>query len=109
MFVPIVGECTSDLTLCTQGISVMFWLRIQPNDISGNSNKHQYIISSGGQVSSSRGFAFLYAKEESKFKLQLQTTSAVYRTALTNVPENWFHFAFTFKEGSIFNSSFIVF
>ena len=77
----------------------MFWLRIQPNDIDRNGEKHQYIISSGGQVSSSRGFAFLYAKEESKFKLQLQTTTGVYRTALTNIPENWFHFAFTFKEG----------
>ena len=87
------------MSLCTDGITVMFWLRIQPNDIAKNTENHQYIISSGGQVSSSRGFAFLYAKEESKFKLQLQTTTAVYRTALTNIPETWFHFAFTFKEG----------
>lgn len=77
----------------------MFWLRIRPNDIDNNGANHQYIISSGGQVESARGFSFLYAKEESKFKLQIQTTANVYMAELASLPENWFHFAFTFKKG----------
>ena len=79
----------------------MFWLRIQPNDIQRNGEKHQYIISSGGQVSSARGFSFLYAMEESKFKLQLQALTSVFMIELNNVPESWFHFTFTFKAGKL--------
>ena len=40
--------------------------------------KHQYIISSGGQTSNSRGFAILYDTETEKFKLQVQTSSKVF-------------------------------
>ncbi len=77
----------------------MFWLRIRSSDIETNGANHQYIISSGGQVDSARGFSFLYSKEDSKFKLQIQTTSNVYITEFASLPDDWFHFAFTFKKG----------
>ena len=59
--------------------------------------QHQYIISSGGQVSNSRGFSFLYATEEQKFKLQLQTKKYVYMIEFDNLAETWVHIVFTWK------------
>ena len=64
-------------------------------------NTHQYVISTGGQRRDSRGFAFLYQKDAqfTGFKLQLQTSTADYVVQLPQIPETWFAFAFTFKNG----------
>lgn len=90
----------------TQGLTVAFWMKITSADLSiadgDKDQQHQYIISSGGQVSNSRGFSFLYAAEEQKFKLQLQTKKYVYMIEFDNMPETWAHIAFTWKaEGKI--------
>ena len=103
--------CISDPDLCaTQsrfsysgglGLSVAFWLKITTADLRAatgdKDQQHQYIISSGGQVSNSRGFSFLYATEEQKFKLQLQTKKYVYMIEFDNLAETWVHIVFTWK------------
>lgn len=64
-----------------RGLSVSFWIYITEKDIDTDGlpeQKHQYIISSGGQVSTSRGFAILYNSDTRRFKIQLQTSKYVY-------------------------------
>ena len=91
----------------TPGLTVSFWLKITSSDLAVPLNdqqqQHQYIISSGGQVSNSRGFSFLYAAEEQKFKLQLQTRYYVYMIEFSNLQETWCHIAFTWKKEGSFN------
>ena len=94
----------TDPNKCTAGITVMFWIKLTSAYINANiqaGNTHQYIISTGGQRRDSRGFAFLYQKDAqfTGFKLQLQTSTADHVIQLNSIPETWFAFAFTFKEG----------
>ena len=101
---PIVGECVSDPDKCSEGITVMFWIKMTAININTNlqgGNTHQYIISTGGQRRDSRGFAFLYQKDAqfTGFKLQLQTSTADYVIQLSSIPESWFAVTFTFKAG----------
>ena len=99
----VLGECVSDPEKCHKGITVSFWIFITADDLkvasSNSDQQHQYIISSGGQVSTSRGFSFLYAAEEKKYKLQLQTRNTVYMIELESLPEKWTHMAFTWNRG----------
>ena len=94
------------------GFSVSFWIKISYADLrigqSDTQYKHQYFISSGGQVSNSRGWSFLYAADESKFKLQLQTMQYVYMIefAETQIPETWSHICFTWSAGGKYVISF---
>lgn len=97
----ISGQCVSDPDLCEsapdynkhidegkikdkgldRGLTVSFWIFITEKDVETNGKpdqNHQYIISSGGQVSSSRGFAVLYNADIKRFKVQLQTSQNVY-------------------------------
>ena len=107
----IIDTCVSDPDLCAgqnrfsysgmKGLSVSFWLKITEDDVRVNpgdkNQQHQYIISSGGQVPDSRGFSFLYAAEQNKFKLQLQTKKYIYTIELDDLEQTWIHFAFTWK------------
>lgn len=75
------GKETVDDKGLQRGLTVSFWLFITEKDVDTEGQadqKHQYIISSGGQVSTSRGFAILYNAETSRFKIQLQTSLRVY-------------------------------
>ena len=94
----------TDPDTCQEGITVIFWIKITSSMINANlqaGNTHQYVISTGGQRRDSRGFAFLYQKDAqfTGFKLQLQTSTADYVVQLAQIPETWFAFAFTFKNG----------
>ena len=107
----IIDTCISDPDLCAdqnrfsysgmKGLSVSFWLKITEDNVRVNggdkNQQHQYIISSGGQVPDSRGFSFLYAAEQNKFKLQLQTKKYIYTVEMDDLEQTWIHFAFTWK------------
>ena len=53
-----VGECITDPDLCTNGLTISMWLRINANNINYNS-EYQYIISSGAEGETMRGIVFL--------------------------------------------------
>uniref|UniRef100_A0A7M5UUT0 Uncharacterized protein n=1 Tax=Clytia hemisphaerica TaxID=252671 RepID=A0A7M5UUT0_9CNID len=91
-----------------KGLSVSFWLSITTDDVniegSPVDRKHQYIISSGGQTSNSRGFAILYDAETEKFKLQLQTSTKVFNAEF-DIPfadspdsKGWAFICFTYSK-----------
>ena len=104
VFYFVSGECLADTDRCTNGLTVMFDIKMTPQLIQKNldaGNTHQYVISTGGQRKDSKGFAVLYQKDATYegFKLQLQTGTADYVVPITSLPEVWFSFAFTFKKG----------
>lgn len=90
------------------GLSVTFWFRMTASDRNidsglvgkSNSQNHQYIASSGGQISNSRGFSILYAVDEKRYKIQIQSMNYAYlvEVAEDSVGDDWVHFAFTWKE-----------
>ena len=53
------GECLVNPDQCSHGLGVMFWIRIQAENVAKGS-EYQYILSSGAEGRDNRGLALLY-------------------------------------------------
>ncbi|XP_070532867.1 CUB and sushi domain-containing protein 1-like [Ptychodera flava] len=94
------GECLADVSLCTDGITVAFWMNI---DMALNLNI-TYHFTSGGQSLKGRGFAIWsvnHATDYLVWAAQVRKDKAkMFRRmyAISGFPQNtWFHFVGTFK------------
>ena len=104
MFTFLLGDCISNPTLCSEGISVSLLMKF---DGGG------FIISSGAQATHATGFSFSF--ENGKYRLRVATLAHLYEISLDSIPTTWFHLTFTwsrkdglsyFENGTLISSSY---
>jgi len=85
------------------GVTVIFWAKIDQSAVSKNPQLPKYVFSSGGADKRSRGFALFH--ENGMFILRAVAAQKKWRLTIENgkIPLNsWFSFAFTWKKGMYF-------
>ncbi|XP_020608822.1 uncharacterized protein LOC110047416 [Orbicella faveolata] len=93
-------RCLSNPNLCMDGVTVIFWAKIDQSAVSKNPQLPKYVFSSGGADKRSRGFALFH--ENGMFILRAVAAQKKWRLTIENgkIPLNsWFSFAFTWKKG----------
>lgn len=93
-------RCLSNPNLCIDGVTMIFWAKIDQSAVSKNPQLPKYVFSSGGADKRSRGFALFH--ENGMFVLRVVAAQKKWRLTIENgnIPFNsWFSFAFTWKEG----------
>lgn len=87
-----------------EGVTVIFWAKIDKSAVSKNPQLPKYVFSSGGADKRSRGFSLFH--EKGVFVLRAVAAQKKWRLTIENgnIPFNsWFSFAFTWKEGMYFS------
>ncbi|XP_074628220.1 uncharacterized protein LOC141886102 isoform X3 [Acropora palmata] len=102
-FIEIEGfdnNCVVNPTMCTEGLSVAFWIRYFGGE---------FIISGGDYTKGDHGPGFRFICENcgqkkhphvhktQRFLLELSTEEAKWKILLESIPSWWFHFAFTWN------------
>eukprot|EP00794_Sanderia_malayensis_P020074 gene20074-22044_t len=80
------GDCISDPTLCSRGLTISMWIKFEAGG---------FLLSSGGQSSQSTGFSFDYSS--GFYTLRLATRTKEYVMKLNSIPSSWFYFTFTWS------------
>eukprot|EP00795_Rhopilema_esculentum_P002535 gene2535-730_t len=83
------GDCISNPTLCTSGLSLAMWIKFEAGG---------YILSSGAQSNHATGLSLNF--ESGFFRLRLATQTKEFELRINSVSANWYHFAFTWDENS---------
>ena len=97
------GRCLSDPNLCLDGVTMIFWAKIDQSVVAKNPQLPKYVFSSGGADRRSRGFALFH--ENGMFVLRVVAAEKKWRLTIQSghIPFNsWFSFTFTWKEGRCF-------
>lgn len=87
-----------------EGVTVIFWAKIDKSAVSKNPQLPKYVFSSGGADKRSRGFSLFH--EKGVFVLRAVAAQKKWRLTIENgnIPFNsWFSFAFTWKAGMYFS------
>ncbi|KAL9984866.1 hypothetical protein ACROYT_G007207 [Oculina patagonica] len=95
------GRCIGNPDLCTDGVTMIFWAKINAPAVSDNPGSPKYVFSSGGEDSRSRGFSLFH--QNGMFVLRAVAAQKKWKITIENdkIPLNfWFSFAFTWKAGS---------
>jgi len=98
---PFTGECSADPTLCTNGITISFWLKMEQNAIAKMKSLQKgfnefYVWASGGLQIKNRGYAVVY--QDNGFELHLQHSTGFHVIKMTSfVYSKWFHISFTWS------------
>lgn len=85
------------------GVTMMFWAKIDQSAVSNNPQLPKYVLSSGGADKRSRGFSLFH--ENGMLVLRVVAAQKKWRLTIENgkIPLNsWFSFAFTWREGMYF-------
>lgn len=64
-----------------------------------NNKSSSYFLSSGGQTTEARGFAFLHLLN--RYIITLSTHHKQWQVETTNLPQGWFNMAFTWKKDGL--------
>lgn len=94
------GKCISDPDKCPDGITMMFWAKIEKMNVFPNPSVPKFIFSSGGSDHNSRGFSFFH--QNGMYVLEVANSMKKWRKSIlhTKIPYNsWFSFAFTWDKG----------
>ncbi|XP_022780748.1 uncharacterized protein LOC111321985 isoform X2 [Stylophora pistillata] len=92
------GRCISDPSLCANGVTMIFWARIEPAALLNNQQLPKYVLSSGGSDHRSRGFSFFH--QNNQFVLRVSAAEKEWRIEIPQgqiLLNSWFSFAFTWK------------
>ncbi|XP_058959077.2 uncharacterized protein [Pocillopora verrucosa] len=92
------GRCISDPSLCANGVTMIFWARIEQAALLTDQQLPKYVLSSGGSDHRSRGFSFFH--QNYQFVLRVSAAEKEWRIEIPQgqIPLNsWFSFAFTWK------------
>lgn len=94
----LLGKCFSDPGKCKhKGMTFMAQIKLIKKGI--HQSFSSYILSSGGQTTKARGFAFL--KLAKKYILILSTKNKQWKMETNDVPDGWFNLAFTWENDGI--------
>ena len=99
------GRCISDPSLCANGVTMIFWARIEQAALLTDQQLPKYVLSSGGSDHRSRGFSFFH--QNYQFVLRVSAAEKEWRIEIPQgqIPLNsWFSFAFTWKNGTFLKS-----
>ena len=94
------GKCISDPDNCPDGITMMFWAKIERMNVFPDPSVPKFIFSSGGSDHNSRGFSFFH--QNGMYVLEVANSLKKWRKLIlhTKIPYNsWFSFAFTWDKG----------
>ena len=94
------GKCISDPDKCPDGITMMFWAKIERINVFPDPSVPKFIFSSGGSDHNSRGFSFFH--QNGMYVLEVANSLKIWRKSIlhTKIPYNsWFSFAFTWDKG----------
>ena len=89
--------CFSDPGHCSEsGMTVMSWIKLYKTSL--NDETSSYIMSTGGQSTSARGFAVLYMPK--RYIMILSTKNKQWKLDTPVLPSGWFNLAFTWRESN---------
>jgi len=89
------GKCFSDPDQCKhKGLTVMASLKVDTKQFHKKSSS--YFLSSGGQTTQARGFAFLHLAN--RYIVILSTNNKQWKLETRDLPQGWINVAFTWKK-----------
>ena len=92
------GKCFSDPEQCKHhGMTMTASLKLDKKHFHKQSSS--YFLSSGGQTTQARGFAFLHLLN--RYILILSTKDRQWKLETRDLPEGWFNFAFTWEKNGL--------
>lgn len=92
------GKCFSDPDQCKdKGMTVMASLKLDKKQFHKKSSS--YFLSSGGQTTRARGFAFLHLVN--RYIIILSTHKKQWKLETRDLPQGWFNVAFTWKKDGL--------
>lgn len=92
------GKCFSDPDQCKhKGMTVMASLKLDKKQFHKKSSS--YFMSSGGQTTQARGFAFLHLVN--RYIIILSTHNKQWKLETRDLPQGWINVAFTWKQDGL--------
>lgn len=92
------GKCFSDPSKCKHnGMTMMTSLKLNKRNL--HKKFSSYFLSSGGQTTQARGFAFLHLAN--RYIIILSTHNKQWKIETRNLPQGWMNVAFTWKNDDL--------